>query len=291
MASPQVHLTIDDMPYQVERTTPMPKDAEAVARLTAKLLKVLEDRGVTVSVFFNCAHLQEGDATVESWAAAGHAVGNHTDTHIPLNQVGPEAFLADVKTCDEVLVARLETEPTLFRYPYLGHGDGDEARDAAKKGLDDLGYRNLPVTVATTEWMYGYAYRRAKDTPDAVRMATVVTDFHRHMDDALEAAQKMAVTKPGGEIPQVVLVHMNELVIDHIGDVIDRWTEQGVEFVDAPAALAHPVYAMPNLYSGTGGISWLRRIRTEDERGEYWFGDEESRVVEKFGPMPVKGKE
>ena len=291
IAGPRVHLTIDDLPYQVERTTPMPLDAEQATAFNDRLIQTLGMRAVKASVFFNCVRLQDGDEIVEKWNKGGHAVGNHSHTHVPLNEVGPEEFLGDVTTCHEILTARLDEPPTLFRYPYLGHGDGKEARDNAKKGLQDIGYRNVPVTIATTEWMYGYAYRRAKNTPDAVQMARVVTDFHRHMDEALENGQKLAAETPGNEVTHIVLVHMNELVVDHIADVIDRWQSNGVEFVDVQTAMADPVYAMENKYDGKGGISWLMRIRPEGDRGDYWFGEEEARVVEKFGPMPVKGEE
>lgn len=285
----EVHLSIDDLPWQIERGTPMPIAPGDVVAWNMRVGSALKARNVEVSAFFVCERVQLGANTIELWRDLGHTVGNHTHTHAPLAELGPEAWLADVERCHDQLHGRLEARPTWFRFPYLGHGDGPEMQQAARAGLAELGYRVAPVTVATTEWMYAYAYRRAQS--DRARRDEIVVDWHRHMDDALAEAIRLARATQGRDVPQVVLVHMNELLADHGRDLIDRWTARGVQFVDLETAMADPVYALEPTYTGRAGLSWLVRVADPEHRQPYWFGDEEERVVARFGPMPVKGEE
>lgn len=292
LAGVQVHLTIDDIPYMSERDTPMRLSGPEVLALNQQIIDALAQRKVTASVFVVCNRLRPDDGTLEAWEAAGHAVGNHSNTHAPLNRMEADAWLADVRTCHEVMASRLKSSPTWFRYPYLGYGKGADKRDAATAGLTEMGYRSAPVTVATSEWMHGFAYRRALRAGDGKRQAAIAIDFQQHMDAALAEGVAMATEVPSRPVPQTVLVHANELVANEIGPLIDRWRSLGATFVDLDGAMNDPVFSQTNHYEGGGGLSWLYRIRTdEDPQRNYWFGDEEQRVIAAFGPMPVNGEE
>lgn len=282
IAQVQVHLSIDDMPLMIERDdTVWPIDE--VISLNLKLLAELGSRSVPTSVFVVCDRLQANDGMVEAWLKGGHAVGNHTYSHAPLNRMDPSEWLADVKRCHTDLSALSGAAPIWFRFPYLGHGRSAEAQARAREGLSALSYKNVPVTVANSEWVHAYAYRRAlKAKNDALRQE-VVADWHRHMDEALKFARELAWAGQSREVVQIVLVHVNELVAAEIGVLIDRWTSEGVLFVDVETAMLDPVFSMENHYSGGGGISWLSRIQPNRDPLKYWFGLEEGRLIERFG--------
>jgi hypothetical protein len=285
----RVHLSIDDMPVMIERGNTM-WPVEDYTALNQQLLSELGRRSVKASVFVVCDRLQDGDGMVAAWHDGGHAVGNHTYSHAPLNRMDAAAWLADVERCHRQLTSLLAGAPSWFRFPYLGHGRNAAAQASARSGLEALGYKNVPVTVATSDWVHAYAYRRALEQHDLELKADVVADWHRHMDEALKFARDMALVVPGREVPQVVLVHVNELVANEIGTVIDRWTRRGVKFIDLETAMADPVFSMKSYYTGAGGISWLSRIQPDRDPLKYWFGLEEGRLVERFGgaPKPVK---
>ncbi|MEM1034014.1 MAG: polysaccharide deacetylase family protein [Myxococcota bacterium] len=285
-----VHLSVDDVPLQIERTTPMPLSPSAVKALNEAVLAGL---GATpASAFVVCDRLQEGDETLLMWRAAGHTIGNHTQTHVALKHVGADAWLRDARACHDTLHARLGQAPKWMRYPYLDYGVNREQRDAVTAGLAAMGERSAPVTVATSEWMFAYAYRRAVAAGDAERQRAIVADFHRHMDAALEEGLEMAAEVPGRNLPQVVLVHLNELVRDEVARLIQRWRARGVRFVGLEEAMADPVFQRTNHWTTGAGISWLKRIRTADDPPRrYWFGEEEGRVVARWGPMPIAGEE
>lgn len=285
----RVHLTIDDAPFHVERGTPVPLDAAGVRTHNDRLLAALGGRDVKASVFFVCDRLQPGDQTIEHWAAMGHTIGNHTDHHSPVADVGAEAFLAEVEHCRDVLHGRTKERQRWFRHPYLGYGDGPDQQRAVREGLEALGLRDAPVTVATTEWMYATAYRRAAG--DDARRREIVADWLRHMDEALGAGRALADRVVRREVPQVVLLHDDALVADHVRVLIDRWRARGATFVDLATAMEDPVFALPPKYEGPAGLSWLARIAEPGQRQPYWFGEEEARVVARWGPPPVAGEE
>lgn len=75
--------------------------------------------------------------------------------------------------------------------------------------------------------------------------------------------------------------------MDHLGGVLDAWKARGVRFVSLDEAMTDPVYARPDAYVGWGGLSWLARLdKDRPDDAPYWFGDEEERIVARFGPMP-----
>ncbi len=275
----RLHLSLDDAPMQFrERSDPLPS-AEEVEALNQTILGHLSERGVEASVFFNCDRMPEGEHTVEAWHRAGHVVGNHTADHSRLDEVGPDAWLADVDRCHEVLAARLPQPPTWFRYTYLNHGSTAQVRDAAAQGLTDRGYRNVPITVATSDWVLAFAWLDAQGDP--ALQERIGQRYVQHMVDAVDAARDMARLSTEAEVTHTVLVHVNPLNAEWLDEVLDAYAARGATFVDLQAAMADPVYAMDNQYTGGAGISWLARIAPDKLQG-YWFGQEEGRLQEEF---------
>lgn len=289
-AQVQVHLTIDDLPWMVERGHSIPASSHEIREQNKALEAILAEHQVKVSVFFTCERIRPEDGSVKIWLGGGHTVGNHTWSHPKLDKVGAGVWVADAKKCHDILAQYMDTAPTWLRYPYLGYGQDREQRDDVTTRLAAFGERTAPVTIATTEWLFAYTYRRAKRTGDQELERLVVAEWHQHMDAALQRGVDSAAQVPGRNVPQTVLLHMNELVIDEIGHLITRWKGKNIVFIDLEAAMADPVFQMENRYTGPAGVSWLRRIRDRSDWGEYWFGLEEGRVQERFGAIDPADK-
>lgn len=281
----RLHLSFDDAPWMQERGDTVP-DVQRVAALNASIVAMLEEEGVPASVFFNCDRLQPGERSVELWAEAGMEVGNHTSTHVNLANVSLEEWQADVERCHAELSRRLPAPPRYFRYPYLGQGDTLEKREGAKARLAALGYANAHVTVATTEWLLAYTYRAAKRKGDAALEAEVVQAYRDHMVEAVEQGRVLARAELGHDVTHVVLLHVNELAADHLPEVLAEYRARGWALVGLEEALRDPVYGRVDHYVGRGGLSWLVRIHEDPEtRPAYWFGDEEMRLMERYGEL------
>lgn len=279
----RLHLSFDDAPWAGGDATSTP--AEVMA-LNQAIVGTLRDHEVPASVFFNCDKLQPAERSVELWSEAGFAVGNHTSSHIHLSKTPLDEWMDDVGRCHDVLRARLPEPPRWFRYPYLDQGNTQELRDGAKARLAELGYQNAHVTVATTEWLLAFAYREAKRRGDRALQDELVAAYRQHMVEAVEQGRALAEAEVGRDTAQITLFHVNELAADHLGEVIDDFRARGWELVSLEEALDDPVFDLPDLYVGGGGISWLARIHDESEpRPPYWFGREEQRLVERYGEL------
>ncbi len=104
---------------------------------------------------------------------------------------------------------------------------------------------------------------------------------------ALRHAAAVSEHKVGHVVPQVLLLHANALNAHHLGTVLDRMRQAGVEFIPLEQALADPVYQRPDGYVGDRGISWLYRIDPVTPKEQWTFENSEWRRLRTlFGPKP-----
>ena len=87
----------------------------------------------------------------------------------------------------------------------------------------------------------------------------LVPAYLEHIDHAFVFAESMSVRVVGEEIPQVLLLHANELNRDHLREVLRVIERRGYRFISLSQALAHPAYRRRSYYVGPWGISWLLR--------------------------------
>ena len=280
----QVHLTVDDLPFQIERTQQHALSASQIRWWNERLLGTLRAHDVRASGFVNCRRLQQGDDVLPRWRRAGHAIGNHSFGHLPARSVGPAAFLADVARCQDILTKEVDSPSDAFRYPYLGYGEDAADQAAIAEGLAALGLRNAPVTVPTSEWVFATRFRDALAAGDEAQQQAIVEAYYAHMDRALTAAVDLARSAEGRDVIQTVLVHVNELNALHLGPLLARWkAERGVAFVDLETAQTDPVFAKPVARVSPVALAWVARVHPEgslDEDLARWSGREEARVLE-----------
>lgn len=284
----RLHLSIDDLPYMLHEGTPVPRSVDEILAINQAFIDVLAKHEVPASVFFNCQRLQHGDRTPLMWATAGHVVGNHTDTHIRTPSDDLSEWKVNVGRCHDQLVAATGAPITAFRFPYLHAGRNEAVRDEALAFIAALGERRAPVTVATSEWMHGFAWRR---TDDPAEKQFIVDDLARHLDVTVRYADELARQTHGGPVSQIVLLHLNEASLAVLDQMLASWAADGWSFVGLHETLDDPIYALPEAVFPSGP-SWLYRVnRSEVAKVQsFVFGDEERAVVERFGPWPGLGE-
>jgi peptidoglycan-N-acetylglucosamine deacetylase len=85
---------------------------------TPALLELL-DRHNAKATFFMCGqNVRRLKDVAREVAAAGHEIGNHTDTHPALYFKSPEHIYRELALAQETIVQITRTKPTLFRAPY-----------------------------------------------------------------------------------------------------------------------------------------------------------------------------
>ncbi len=92
-------------------------DDGCVPEITPKVLDILEHYGVRATFFMVGDNIRKHPEVFEQVRVAGHTIGNHTYHHVKGRKLTLEAYLKEVRICDELL-KRKGVEPRLVRPPY-----------------------------------------------------------------------------------------------------------------------------------------------------------------------------
>ena len=85
---------------------------------TPSLLEGLKERNVRATFFLLGKQAEEQPALVQAIAAGGHQIGNHTFSHVFLNQMSREAAEEEVRRCELALESILGRDGYWIRPPY-----------------------------------------------------------------------------------------------------------------------------------------------------------------------------
>jgi peptidoglycan/xylan/chitin deacetylase (PgdA/CDA1 family) len=201
-------------------------------------------------------------AAIEQWLDAGFDVGNHAYSHPDLNRTPLPKYTDDIIKGEVVmrpLIERRRRKLIWFRHPYLHTGPTPEAARGLREFLDQRGYRAAPVTVDYSDYSFAGVYSRLLRRGDQATADKVFQAYLDQVDLGFEHSERVSRELLGYELPQVLLIHCNELNSVSLRESIARIRKRGYRFVSLEEALEDPAYRRPDDYVGTGGISWLRR--------------------------------
>jgi peptidoglycan/xylan/chitin deacetylase (PgdA/CDA1 family) len=281
-ADRRVAITFDDLPWQWAGRL----HADVFAARHAKLIEALRASGVTGVGFVNEHELEVGGQVdparvqmLRDWLDAGWELGNHTYAHVDYHAVGLEAFEENVLKGERQLrplLAQRGATPKWFRPPFLRVGRTPEERVALEGFLATHGYRLAPVTVNSSEWIWANAYQKTLDggSPDADKQATLLqlrTEYAAYMLAKLDFYERQSQRLLGYSLPQVFLLHANEINADSFQTLIAGMKERSYRFVSLEEALRDPAYAREDGYRGPYGLSWLHRWATTEQRPYSFF--------------------
>ena len=257
-AGREVVITIDDLPRGGDSSE---RDLEAVTAMTAKLLRPFHDERIPVIGFVN-----EGRAVdfgpdglrevLDLWLDAGADLGNHSYSHLNINNVPLAQFTADIARGEPLVEAALAARGrTLryFRHPFLFTGPTPEVKAGLQSFLAAQDYVVAPVTIDNADYMFAALYTIPKYR-ERVREA-----YMPYMESVVASFEAAAVALAGREFPQVLLIHANELNADLMPELLAMFRRRGYTFVTLDEALADDVYRLPEDYVGRNGFSWIHR--------------------------------
>ena len=126
----EIAFTFDDAPAE---DTVNFKSIDRAKLLIKKLTALSIPR---VMIFANpCkGKYEETQAHLSQYVSSGHLIQNHSCSHPRLDDVGAEAYIADIKAGDEKL-ATLMSSQKYFRYPYLNEGSKGNNRDLVRASI------------------------------------------------------------------------------------------------------------------------------------------------------------
>jgi len=108
------------------------------------------------------------------------------------------------------------------------------------------------------DYSFAGVYGRLLRAGYAETAAKVKKAYLDQIDPGFEYAEKASQELFGREIPQILLIHCNELNSVTLRDSIARMRNRGYSFVTLDEATKDAVHQRPDTFTGPGG-SWLSR--------------------------------
>lgn len=205
-----------------------------------KIIEALVESKVPATGFIIAGAIAKGQwAFLEAFRKAGFGLGNHTYSHLSLNHMGADKYIADVDKADKIL-APLLTEPKYFRYPYLAEGN-KTAKPKVLHYLDEKHYAVAPVTIDSkdfrfNEQLYHVPYRSRVAYIDKLKGRYLAYIWHQ-----TERAEQRARGQP---VKQILLIHANLLNSYVLADIIQMYKKNGYTFITLTEALKNPAPAL-----------------------------------------------
>ena len=257
-AGREVAITIDDLPRGGDGG---PRTLAGIREMTERLLKPFHEQKLPVIGFVNAGRQVDfGPAGLREvlnlWLDSGADLGNHSYSHLNINEVSLAEYTADVTQGEPILRAVLAAHGKTLRYyrhPFLFLGPTPDIKKAMQEFLDSQGYRIAPVTIDDSDYEFARLYTEPA-FKDRVRR-----EYVPYMESVVAFFEKRSVEVVGREFPQILLIHASQLNADEMPNLLAMFRRRGYAFVSLDHALEDPAYKLKDGYVGRGGISWIHR--------------------------------
>ncbi len=267
----QIAFTFDDLPISGPSGDAQSLTAEITA-VNTKLLAAIKRERIPAIGFVNESRLYargQTDARIDAlrmWIDAGLELGNHTFSHISIDQNPIERYEEDVirgETVTRMLLAEKKLPLRYFRHTQLRTGPTEDYRKKLAAFLESRGYTVAPVTIDNQEWIFASIYARAKSKGDSATMKKVGDEYVAYMERVFVFFENLSKETFKREIPQTLLLHVNSLNADYFDRLVGMIKKRGYVFVPLGTALQDAVYSRPEVQANKG-LSWIHRWRLAD---------------------------
>jgi peptidoglycan/xylan/chitin deacetylase (PgdA/CDA1 family) len=262
-AKPQreIAITFDDLPATSG-------DMESMTGLTKRLLQSIKSNKVPAIGFVNESKLYNAGAVndkavalLKMWLDAGLELGNHTYSHISIDQSSLERYKADVIRGEINTRKLLEAKGMklrFFRHTQLRTGPTAEYKKGLAEFLTERGYTVAPVTIDNNDYIFAALYADAKLRRDQAIMKRLTDAYIPYMESVFAHFEKLSVDFLGYEVKQTLLLHANELNADYFDELAQMMRRRGYSFISLADALKDKAYDLPDAQANKG-LSWIHR--------------------------------
>ena len=240
-AAQKVAITFDDLPLNGSLPPGVTR-----AETTKNVLAILKKRHAPpVYGFVNAKKLEgsaDGAEALKLWAAA-EPMGNHTYSHMDLEQNTVEAFEREIEE-DEPALELLEEKDNWhwFRYPYLREGDTVEKRRGVRAYLKARGYRIAQVTLDWEDYLWNFAYARCAAKNDTKSIEWLRSSYLNTASEFLDLGREQAKLIYGHDINYVLLMHLGAFSSTILPEALDLLKKKGFKLVTLEEAESDAAY-------------------------------------------------
>ena len=180
---------------------------------------------------------------LKDWREAGLQLGNHTWSHMNLNQHSLAEWEADTLRNEALLKSYMGSDDWHWlRYPNLAEGDTLEKREDARKFLAEHGYKIAGVTMSFGDYLYNGSYARCVAKNDAASVAQLEASYLAAADATIDYTRSMSKALYGRDIPYVLLMHVGALDARMLPRLLKLYRDKGFSFISLQDAEKDPFY-------------------------------------------------
>ena len=240
--APKIAFTFDDLPVH----GPLPP-GESRTDVISKIIATLREAKLPPTYgFVNGVHTQgepEHTAVLEAWREAGFPLGNHTWSHMSLDERPLEEFEHDTLENEHLLSTLMPGQDwRWFRYPYLAEGESEEKRTAFREFLRQHGYKIAAVTMSFGDYLWNAPYARCKTKGDAPEVDKLEGSYLKAAAESIDYYRSMSHTLYWRDIPYVLLMHIGAFDAEMLPRLLELYHARGFEFVSLSEAESDAFY-------------------------------------------------
>jgi peptidoglycan-N-acetylglucosamine deacetylase len=255
LPKPSAAITMDDVNWQ---SIPAPYADTADERLLSTL------KGSQTALFAVGRNVDnpEGKQILSRWRAAGHILGNHTYSHIPLRD-STVSFEQDIVRNESLLPPDIR----FFRFPLLKEGKTREVRDELRRFLREHRLRNGSVTIDASDWYYSQRLVERLKAEPRFDVNRYREPYLAHLWDRAQFYDQLCRAVLGRTVPHTILVHYNLINVLFLGEVLKMFRSRGWNIVGAEQAFADSVFErQPDTVPAGESLIWA--LATESGKFE-----------------------
>lgn len=232
----EIALTIDDLPF-VGASRNSNYDLARKEERFMRLLDSLNQQQVPAVGFVIAGAIAKGQwSLLEKFQNDGYILGNHTYSHPNLNRTSAQKYIENVAKADKVLTP-LMTEKKYFRYPFLAEGKGQK-EIKVKEFLEENNYVIAPVTVDSKDYRFNQRLMRVYyKNRENYTQKTFKNVYLAYIWKQTERAEQKDIKQYGKPLPQILLIHANQLNSIVLNDIIKMYKNKGYRFITLEKAL------------------------------------------------------
>ncbi len=201
---------------------------------------------------------KKGQFLLKSWNDEGHKIANHSFSHPNFNLEKNTSYLfkSELKKTDSV-ISKLSNSIKLFRFPYLKEGQNLAKVDSIRNILTENNYLNGYVTIDASDW---YVDQRliGKIKEEGLENVEIqkFKDFYvKHIMERANYYEELSYELNGRHISHTLLLHHNLASALFLGDLINKFKEEGWELINADKAFEDKIFdGIPDPYFAGEGL-------------------------------------
>lgn len=230
------------------------------------------------SILFVCGMRVDGGAGSEliaAWDRRGHLIGNHTYSHLDLNETGLADFEADALKNEPLVTSRVNFA-RLFRYPFFKEGDTAEKRDGMRSFLRERGYRIGRATIDASDWAIDARLEKRVAMAPAADLSGYRKFFLQHIWERTQVYHSLAQRVWKRPVRHTLLLHHSALNALFLDDLIAMFVARGWRPVDAEYAYQDPIYdQQPKTLPAGESLVWALAKETGNFESELRYPAED----------------